>query len=334
MVHGLRTAAQSVLVLFGADYKTVTGAANVAFALVHLIGVAVVGAAFAIAAWGLLRPFAGLVLPRFRGAGAGDLVSDFLVLAIAANCAAFILEVPMENIYSAHEIGPVLSFGAALAGRTLGSRVLRRRAPAGQGDQAQENAAEPGDQAPSGRPAPTGWRAPSWARRALLPALAAVLACYAVMLGIAAAHRQAPPRNVGLAAWLTKNHLTSGFAPYWEASSITVDSGGAITVLSVVDGGWHGHLSPQKWETDTLLPKKMRPASFVILSPAEKVRYSSVLATFGKPVHTFRYGPYTIMTWDKNLLPQFALAGKPPRPRTVTAARTGTPGAGQARAAS
>ena len=327
MVHGLRIAAESVLVLFGADFKDVSGAGNVAFALVHLIGVAAVLAAFVIAAWSLLRPFAGLVVPRFRGAGAGDLVSDFLVLAIAANCAAFVLEVPMANVYSAHEIGPVLSLGAALAGRTLGSRILGRRAPGDQADRERENAAVPGDQVRAGQPARSG------ARRILLPLLAAVLACYAVTLGIAAAHRQAPPRNVGLAASLTRHHLTSGFAPYWEASSITVDSGGAITVLAVNDGGWHAHVVPQKWENNVLLPKKMRPATFVILSPAEKVRRSSVVETFGKPAQTYRYGPYTVMIWHKNLLPQLALAGKPPRTRTVAVTRPDGPGAGQARTA-
>ena len=130
MVHGLRTAAQSVLVLFGADYKTVTGAGNVAFALVHLIGVAVALAGFGFGVWCLLRPFARLARASRLGAAAvapGDLVTDFLVIAIAANCAAFVLEVPIENIYSSHEIAPVLSLGAALAGRTLGSVVYGRR---------------------------------------------------------------------------------------------------------------------------------------------------------------------------------------------------------------
>jgi hypothetical protein len=305
IVRGLPVAAESVLALFGADYKGVSGAGNVAFALVHLAGVAVVLVAVAVAVWGLVRPFASLALPRrFRAAAPGDLVADILVIAMAANFAAFLLEVPMGNVYSAHEIGPVLSFGAALAGRTLGSRILARQAPAGR---ATEDAAVlrdpvprdrmPGDQAPDGRPARPG------ARRVLLPALAVGLACYAVTLGIAAAHRQAPPRNVGLAAWLTRHHLTSGFAPYWEASSITVDSGGAITVLSVTDTGRHGRLAPQHWLTDVQLTAKMPPASFVILSPAEKVRRSAVAATFGKPAQSYRYGPYTILVWHRNLLP-------------------------------
>jgi hypothetical protein len=141
------------------------------------------------------------------------------------------------------------------------------------------------------------------------------------MLGIAAAHRQAPPRNVGLAAWLTRHHLTSGFAPYWEASSVTVDTGGAITLLSVTDTGWQGHLAPQKWETDTLLTNKMPPAHFVILSPAEKVRLKSVVATFGKPEKSYRYGAFTILVWPGNLVPQMARADKAPATRTVSVIR-------------
>ncbi len=317
MVHGLRTAAQSVLVLFGADYKTVTGAGNVAFALVHLIGVAVALAGFGFGVWCLLRPFARLARARRLGTAAvapGDLVTDFLVIAIAANCAAFVLEVPIENIYSSHEIAPVLSLGAALAGRTLGSVVYGRRpwtepAPAG--------TVSGGAQDPGPRPARTG------ARRVLLPALAAGLAVYAVLLGIAAAHRQAPPRNVALAAWLARNHLTSGFAPYWEAASVNVDTGGAVTVLAVTDSGWHGHVAPQKWETNTLLPDKMPPAHFVLISPAEKVRRSAVFATFGKPVKSYKYGPFTIFVWRENLVPVMKKADKAPATQTASVTRPG-----------
>lgn len=111
------------------------------------------------------------------------------MLGIAANFAAFLLEVPVNGVYSSHEIGPVLSFGAALAGRTLGSLILGRRASAA-------DRAHAADRLAGGRPAGSG------ARRVLLPAFAVVLACYAVTLGIATAHRNTPPRNVGLTAWL------------------------------------------------------------------------------------------------------------------------------------
>ncbi len=315
MVHGLRIAAQSVLVLFGADYKTVTGAGNVAFALVHLIGVAVALVGFGFGVWCLLRPFARLARASRLGAAAvapGDLVTDFLVIAIVANCAAFVLEVPMENIYSSHEIAPVLSLGAALAGRTLGSVVYGRRPWA---EPASASAA-PGDAQDAGA-------RPARSRRVLLPALAAGLAVYAVLLGIAAAHREAPPRNVGLTAWLARNHLTSGFAPYWEAASVNVDSGGAVTVLAVTDSGWHGHVAPQKWETNTLLPNKMPPAHFVLISPAEKVRRSAVFATFGKPVKSYKYGPFTIFVWHQNLVPVMKKADKAPATHTVSVTRPG-----------
>ena len=102
---------------------------------------------------------------------------------MAANFAAFLIDVPMENIYSAHEIGPVLSLGAALAGRVVGSLLAARL---GRGAQAPGGAA-------AHRTAPR-----SRSRRVLLGALAAGLACYALMLGIATAHKQVPPRNVGL----------------------------------------------------------------------------------------------------------------------------------------
>jgi hypothetical protein len=309
MVRGLPVVWQSVLALFDADYSDVHGAGNVAFAVVHLIGVAVVLVAFVLAAWGLLRPLAGLVLKRFRTAAPGDLVADILVLGIAANFAAFFLEVRMENVYAAHEIGPVLSFGAALAGRTLGSRIVARRAPA--------RDRVPGGQGTAG-PRPPRPRA----GRVLLPAFAVVLACYVVTLGIGTAHRQYPPRNVGLTAWLVRHHLTNGLAPYWEATSVTVDSGGAITLLGVTDGGWHQHVTPEKWETDVALavPGPGRTATFVILSPAENVHRSSVLATFGRPAQTYRYGPFTIMVWHRNLLPKMALSARPPATRTVVLA--------------
>jgi hypothetical protein len=159
----------------------------------------------------------------------------------------------------------------------------------------------------------------------LLPAFAAVLACYVLMLGVAAAHRQAPPRNVALTDWLLRHHLTSGFAPYWEASSITVNSGGAITVLAVTGGGWHGHLVPQRWETNVRLaePGRLRQANFVILSPAEKLRHAAILATFGRPAGSYGVGPYTILVWHGDLAPKLTPQGGPPAAKTVSVTRPG-----------
>jgi hypothetical protein len=165
----------------------------------------------------------------------------------------------------------------------------------------------------------------AWPRRAVLPAFAAVLACYAVTLGVAAAHRQAPPRNVALTDWLLRHHLTSGFAPYWEASSITVNSGGAITLLAVTDGGPHGHLAPQRWETNVRLAEagRLRQANFVIVSPAEKVRHSAALATFGQPADSYRVGPFTVLVWHGDLASKLTPQGVPPAAKTVSVTRPG-----------
>ncbi|MGH3246447.1 MAG: hypothetical protein ACRDOI_09575, partial [Trebonia sp.] len=309
---GFPMAVRSVFALFGADYHGITGTGNHVFAYLHFTGVAVVLLGVALGVWGLVRPGARLSPWRSPGAGdaPGDLVADIAVLAIAANFAAFVIEIPKPNIYAAHEIGPVLALGAVLAGRTLGGPIAGRRA---RGSRA------PGDRGPENQ-ATAGGRWSSWSggRRVLLSAFAVGLACYVGMLGYAAAYDQAAPRNVGLTAWLDRHHLTDGLAPYWEASSVTVDSGGRITVLTV-EPARRGYLVPRKWQSDVLtaVPGKGRAANFVIMSPAENVRAGTVLATFGKPAASYRYGPFTIWVWHENLLIPLA---HPPTPSQRVAA--------------
>jgi hypothetical protein len=219
----------------------------------------------------------------------------------------------MDNIYSSHEIGPVLALGAALAGRVIGTMVAARRG---------SGAAVTGTSAAAAAPAVADRAPRSGARRALLGAVAAGVACYALMLGIAAAHKQAPPRNVGLTQWLVSHHLTSGLAPYWEASSVTVDSGAAVSVLAIQPEPGSNLLEPQHWQSHVLLATTPgRTANFVILSPAENVHRRLVITTFGRPVTTYRYGPLTIMVWHKNLLPYLDTAPVPARHGVVT----GTP---------
>jgi hypothetical protein len=308
---GFPMAVRSVFALYGADYHGVSGTGNLLFAYLHFIGVAVVFSGVAFGVWRLVRPGARLLPRRSPDAGdaaqPGDLVADILVLAIAANFAAFLVESPKPNIYAAHEIGPVLALGAALAGRTLGGLIAGRRAPDRQaaGDRTTDGQAAPAG-LPGRRPARPG------PRRVLRLALAAGLACYVAMLGFAAAHSQAAPRNVGLAAWLARHHLKSGLAPYWEASSVTVDSGGAITVLALEPVRGRGYVAARPWQSDVLLakPAKGRAANFVIVSPAENVTRGDVLATFGKPAQSYRYGAFAILVWHKNLLPPLA---HPPR---------------------
>jgi hypothetical protein len=216
-------------------------------------------AAIALAAWRLAR--------TLRPRGQGDLVADVLVVAIAANVAAYFLMFRIRHVFAAHEIGPVLSLGAALAGRLLGGPLLRAR--------------------------PLGAR--------LVPALAAVLACYAVMLGFAAARPQVPPANAAVTGWLMSHGLRSGIAPYWEATSVTLDSGGTIAMGSVLPA--RGGLAPWHWEEDMRVFRRGRSASFLLTLPGESVTPALAVKTFGPPAHTYHFQAYSIMVWHKNLVP-------------------------------
>ena len=139
---------RSVLALFGADFQDAPAgggrAINLAFAAVHLAGLALVLTAVVTAAWGLAGSLAWLARARSEGGGrradrrappptptgadgfaVGDLVSDVIVVAIVVNVAAYLLAFRLSNIYFAHDLGPVLALGAALAGRQLGGPLAR-----------------------------------------------------------------------------------------------------------------------------------------------------------------------------------------------------------------
>ena len=273
---------QGFLALFGADYTGVKGTGNVVFAYAHLVGVAVVIAAVAFAVWRLL-------VPR-RGARAGDLAADFLVLAVLVNVAAFVAFVRPVNTYDAHEIGPVASFGAALVGRMLGGPVLRSRVVHWRTGPRLPWTAGHADRPRRGIPV-------------LVPVLAIGLACYAALLGIAATVSQSPPTNATLATWLDQHDLHSGLASYWEASSVTVDSDDKITMLAVGIHGWNRRLAPDQWETDvSLADPHTHTANFIVAGPDRIVPVKLAIEMFGQPVHTYHFPPYTIMVWHKNLI--------------------------------
>jgi len=245
---------RSFLSLFGADVAGAQGGLNEAFAIVHLAGAVLVVAAVVLGAWRLVRS----LLTR----GPADLVTDLLVVAIVANIAAYFVLYKITYVYAAHEIGPVVSLGAALAGRLFGGPLLRAR---------------------------------------LIPALAAGLACYSVMLGFAATGTQAPPANEAVTVWLSQHDLRSGLASYWEAASITLDSGGAITVGSLHSTSTG--LSPWRWMADMrVFTPTGHSADFFISMPGDAVTPAMARAAFGPPADTYHYQAYTIMVWHKNLL--------------------------------
>jgi hypothetical protein len=201
----------------------------------------------------------------------GDLVAEVLVAAIACNLAAYLFLYTVTPS-NIREIAPVFTLGAALAGRVLGPPLVRHR---------------------------------------LEPLLAAGLACYLLTLWPALIVQPRPPDNFALTAWLEKHHLSNGIAGYWQANSVTLDSGAKITMRSVVAGADGKTLIPDVWELDSrLMDPDTNDANFLVATvPGARehtVTQGQAIATFGRPAHIYRYQAYRILVWDKNLLRDLA----------------------------
>ena len=159
-----------------------------------------------------------------------DLVSQLLLTGLVANLAAYIpSSLAGHTALNAREFAPVLPFAAVLAARMLGDRL-------------------------------GGWLA---GRRARAAALALLLGWYGLGLGIAAAAAPAPNPLAGLESYLETHHLHDGIGGYWEASAVTVDTGGAVTIRAVTAGC----LQPYAWESRSSWydPARQR-ATFLVTS--------------------------------------------------------------------
>ena len=108
-----RTLGQCVLLLFGGDIIGWSPPAgiNYAIAVLHLVGVALAAAGFAVAIGRFFRT--------------GDRVSQILAAGLGVVLFAGWRGTHLASIFDAHEIAVVLPFGAALAGRQLGDWVAR-----------------------------------------------------------------------------------------------------------------------------------------------------------------------------------------------------------------
>ena len=276
-VHAATTG-DSLLALFGANFGGLHSGAAVAFAVLHLAGLALV-------AWAL----AGTIR-RFTSCGPIDQV---LAVAIVLNLVMYLFSGFSSGVLNGREIALVLPFGAALAARSLAPRLrgasLRGTSPRGAGLRG------------------AGLREAGPARMLLAVLTGTALAGSVACLGYELAQPVSPPANARLAAWLQARHLTSGLSGYWQASVVTVGTGGRVTIRAVTTAG--GGLVPYRWEARSpWYDPRTRYANFVVLQnqpgffnewqPAAAAR-----ATFGAPAQTFRTGPYTVLVWKQNLLP-------------------------------
>jgi hypothetical protein len=186
-----------------------------------------------------------------------DRVDQALVAGTLVLIGAGVFGTHVPNVTFAHEIAPLLPLAAALAGRQLAAPLIRAR---------------------------------------LGPALAIVLAGCLAALCYAATTAPVPAQNQAVADWLVTHGLTDGLAPYWQADSVSFDSGGRVTMVPLFPStSWAYH-----WESKaSWFDPSQNYANFVLAKNPPGGLYNG----FGRPAHIYRYGQYTIMVWNKNLVP-------------------------------
>jgi presenilin-like A22 family membrane protease len=198
-----------------------------------------------------------------------DLVAQLLVTGVAINLAVYVLSTRANVVSQTHEIAAVLPFSAALAGRLLDGRLRAAK---------------------------------------LMPLLLVVLLGY--LAGLAHEISQPPvaAQNQQLTSWLAARHLHTGLSGYWESNIVTLTSGDRVQIRLVKP--YRERLIAGVYESNAgWYDPDRNTANFVVISRgvAGYPGFSSeraVLATFGKPARTYHVGSYTILVWNRNLLPE------------------------------
>ena len=120
------------------------------------------------------------------------------------------------------------------------------------------------------------------ARTLLRVSLTAVVACYCAMLGYAAAQSQVPPANVSSCGWLADHGLREGLAGYWDATSVTLDSGGALTMAAVSSTSGSARSSLAEEADMRLSDPATHHANFLVLADNPNVTMRQAIETFGQ----------------------------------------------------
>jgi hypothetical protein len=227
---------------------------------------------------GVVLAAGGTCLAAWRFLRDRDRVAQLLVVGVAINLGAYVLSTSAYVVTQTREIDVVLPFSAALAGRLLGGQAQAGRLKSA----------------------------------LLMPLLLVVMLGY--LAGLAGEINQPPvaAQNQQLTSWLAARHLHTGLSGYWESNVVTLTSGDRVQIRLVNASG--GRLVPSTFEGKAEWYDPHRnTANFVVLFPGVAkyrgfTQEQAVLATFGKPARTDHVGAYTILVWDKNLLPELGPA--------------------------
>jgi hypothetical protein len=254
--------------IYGANFTGVSGWPRMFFAVVHVAGLALAAAGFALALWRFLRLRADV-----------DLVDSVLAVAIACNLISYVLSIEPGTIrgtgYPAREIAAVLPLGAVLAGRVIGPKLARLEAPR---------------------------------VRSGYAALCLLLACYGAALAYGAAQPAAPADDADLTAWLAANHLSYGLGKAESNIVSVESGGSVRLAVVADRGGLvreQLYQSARSWYDPRLHFANFIVASTPPGNPAyapDLIDTGDARRTFGPPARIYYFRGYTILVWDVNLL--------------------------------
>ena len=199
-----------------------------------------------------------------------DLVSQLLLVGIIANLAAYIPSTLADNpAANTREIAPVLPFAAVLAARMLGDRLVDGRL--------------------AGPLRTVRLRGRQFGVRVVAAGLVVLMGWFGFGLWRQADTPAAPTPYANLVSFLEANHLKYGIGGYWQASVITVESGGTVIVRAVTSAC----LQPYLWEAKTSwYDARTQSADFVLSNTVPGEQY---------PVRVFEPAGYVLDmlgVWD------------------------------------
>jgi hypothetical protein len=266
-------AMEGVLNMYGADVFGISRG-NIWGPASGNLGVGVAAAIAVVHLAGVALAAWGLCRAVRRFFSASELIVPVLAGGIGVTLAAYVFSIDPGTLFDTRDILPLLPYGAVLAGRLLAGSLVRAR---------------------------------------LEPALACVLACYAVALGYGAAQPPVNDNEQPIVGWLEAHHLHTGLGTYTESNLITLDSGGRVSVSTV--SWWPAGAVPRAYESKTSwYDPRLNYANFVVCNTADGggasvIPMGDIRAFAGAPARTYHYKTFTIMIWNKNLLTDL---GSPP----------------------
>ena len=119
-------------------------------------------------------------------------------------------------------------------------------------------------------------------------------------LATAATRPPARPATAPLAAWLEAHGLTYGIAGYWDASVVTLQSGGRLQIRAV---DLYRKMYVPGWETNTLWYDASRyDARFAVADDHGRYPAARFEHFLGQPAATYRVAGWLVMVYRTNLL--------------------------------